>query len=304
MRFDWKLVSIALLLLALQVAVLAFRDNWIYRKEQLAAEFIEQKGGLVVWAEVESSQDTNFLKKFFEWTRAGKHVVNVHVSRRPKFKDEDLTVLQDFPHLRRLQIWDCPSFDGSGLKYVSVSRLALLSIANTGLTEENAKLISRFVNLEELFLDRCDLSGQFISTLSNLQSLKHFKLGSEKLTADLSQLATLGNLNAIEIDAWESKGSINWNLSVLPKKLKILIVSSKGVDDAWLQDLSTNESLERICIISDTVTSNGLIALAKIPTLEVLDVYGGSVTESLAVEFQRVRPDVYLGGKFRFKKMP
>lgn len=169
--------------------------------------------------------------------------------------------------------------------------------------------LGRFTKLQELYIDRSDVSDQQIGELPMLNSLERFCAFSDMLVKgsclqrlskypnlkqmnfclsgfdpkNLAILKDMKRLEALNLSQNRLTGGLN-KLTACPS-LKLLDISSTGVNDNDLKSLQKFANLEHLDVDHCPITDAGLMSLAELKHLKWLDVQGTGVTAGGVISF-------------------
>lgn len=185
-----------------------------------------------------------------------------------RLTDRGLLQLGELSSVEVVKLDGCHSLVGKGLiVFSSANYLHTLSLANCRrLTDEAVINISHLTSLTALILDGCRcLTDRSLEAVSNL-----FRLQKLDLTqCDLMSNEGLGYLHCL-VDIEEL--SLGWCRSINDKGIEIL--SSQP---------SRSEMLRVLRIARCPITDQGVLSLAKLTSLEALDINGCSRVSSTAL---------------------
>lgn len=213
--------------------------------------------------------------------------------------DSDLSLLSEFPQLESLRIQECRSIDGSGLDVVKeLTALSEIQLVLTPVTDEglmHLREASSLRNILFLNIDATDTGLTFLSGCPDVERLTLEKLATTD--AGLGQLAGLPQLEFLSLQGCAGiTGSGFTSLTALPKLTQINLMGtdvipehadnlrflpgsvrevqldSKYVSDDVLRLLGEMSSLERLRLFDAPVTGGGLVHLAQLRNLKILEL--------------------------------
>lgn len=189
----------------------------------------------------------------------------------------DVTAFAALPDLRRLQILDCRALDDAMVaELTSGAKLDSLAITNSLLGDSSVEAIARsFPDLVELDLSsNTNLSAAAIKWIADLGKLRRLTLMQTRLN-DLGgrRLAKLRDLETLDLRGNMEAGDMTLGVIAGLPKLRSLKHRSTAVTDEGLARLAESKSLESLLIQDFAITSAAGPHLAKLRTLESLEVF-------------------------------
>ncbi len=147
-----------------------------------------------------------------------------------------------------------------------LTRLRVLRLRNTHVTERSLELLKDLPALEELDLNLLAFPPQAARIVGGLRSLRRFRY-ADVTDAELTEIARLSNLEELEV--WAG-----------------------GVTDRGAESLARLTALRRLAIRGSHLTDQGLQRLAELPRLEELDVQysAGALGAEGVRQFQEKKP--------------
>lgn len=193
-----------------------------------------------------------------------------------------------------------------GLTSLEYLHLSYAPIGNVGMEH-----ISNIKTLKSLYIARTTVDDDGLEHIKNLTSLRDLDLGQNYITDEgLKQLAGLTELEDLDLRETQISGAGLVHLRQM-KKLKRLILYNTIVGDEGLKHLRHLESLEslslpthlytsnkalitnaglaylselkalkRLTILNDSITEKGVEALAKLKSLELLNIGGPNINDA------------------------
>jgi tRNA A-37 threonylcarbamoyl transferase component Bud32/Leucine-rich repeat (LRR) protein len=230
-----------------------------------------------------------------------KRLTAVTIRGTNELTDDGFKPFAMLPNLRALGLGPCGRLKGPGLdalKGLPVERLFLpLGEAFADADLARLKALPKLSHL--------DLSGSFVSDaglkhVGELKQLQSFSLASPNATdAGVKHLEGLSELSSLFLSAHDRPGLTTKCLDSLVK-LKRLKIMSLGLRyaDADAARLVAFEGLEQFGLGGEKFTDAGLLKLADLKTLKVLNVGKSGVTAAGVTAFRKARPDVTVTSDF------
>ena len=97
--------------------------------------------------------------------------------------DEGLAVLASFDNLKSLTLRDIPARCASLQRLPHPEKLRQLNVAQSGITDDDARVLGRFTGIEKLIVSETALSDAVIETLARLTSLKYLEMTQTQISA-------------------------------------------------------------------------------------------------------------------------
>ena len=206
-----------------------------------------------------------------------RRVVGVAIADGSKVTAEDVTACGRLAGLRKLEIENCRSLDDAAVQaLVGLQDLDTLALTNTSLTDAAVETIAgAFPNLVDLDLSsNTNMTGSAMKWIAGLEKLERLGLLQNRFN-DLNT-RRLGKLKDLQV--LDHRGNMeagDMTLEVLGKlpKLKALKHRSTVVTDAGIERLAASGSLESLLAQDFAITSAAGPALARIRTLESLEIF-------------------------------
>jgi hypothetical protein len=204
------------------------------------------------------------------------------------FRDEDLDIFADLPHLDRLRLPGTSITDAglgrlaslkptnlllldlmqtkvtdAGLAQVAkLKRLEWLFLAGTGITDSGLEQVAKLADLENLWLDDTQVTDAGIAHLRSLRKLDELSLDRTSVTgACLEHLAAMGSLRVLDLRETEVRGESLAKLAALPK-LELLVLKDTPLSDA---DLPYLRQLSHVAVIWISGTKLSAEAIRQLP---------------------------------------
>lgn len=189
----------------------------------------------------------------------------------------DVAAFAALPDLRRLQILDCRALDDAMVAdLTSGAKLESLAVTNSLLGDASVEAIAKaFPDLVELDLSsNTNLSSAAIKWIAELGKLRRLTLMQTRLN-DLGgrRLAKLRDLETLDLRGNMEAGDMTLGVIAGLPKLRSLKHRSTAVTDEGLARLAASTSLESLLIQDFAITSAAGPHLAKLRTLESLEVF-------------------------------
>jgi len=151
------------------------------------------------------------------------------------------------------------------------SRLVELSLAATGVSDEQLKDLSGLRHLRKLNLEATEISDLGVRHLARLSELTELSLNSTTVSdAGLARLAGMRKLRRLSLDNTYIEGLGVVHLQTL-KELADLSLRGSPVKDAGVAELSRIPSIRRLSLAYSDITSQGMAHLESLPALTELD---------------------------------
>ncbi len=215
----------------------------------------------------------------------------------PHVLNKDLVQLADHPDVKIVKILECSQVTDKGLLYLeNTLEVEQLSLVRVPITDAGLAPLARLVNLADLNLTETSVKGiglsqvastklrkltvfgpavtaEGMSTLASLSNLQELELNCQDISlVDMPYLAKLSNLETLHSNQTPvGEGGLE-SLRGLTR-LRILKLSSPDVSDASIGAMNTLESLEEVEISRAVITNEGLASLA-LPKLKWLSING------------------------------
>ncbi len=167
--------------------------------------------------------------------------------------------------------------DDDGLENIkNLTSLHTLDLGQDNITDEGLKRLSGLVELEDLDLRETQISNAGLVHLRQMKKLKRLiltdtKIGDEGLE-HLKHLESLENLS-LPFIAYKSEAG-----------LAKLLEEKALVTDVGLAHLSELKTLTSLFVLSDSITEKGVEALAKVESLEFLNIGGRNINDACMVK--------------------
>ncbi len=188
----------------------------------------------------------------------------------------DVAAFAALPDLRRLQILDCRALDDAMVAdLTSGAKLESLAVTNSLLGDASVEALAKaFPDLVELDLSsNTNLSAAAIKWIAELGKLRKLTLMQTRLN-DLGsrRLAKLRDLETLDLRGNMEAGDMTLAVIAGLPKLRSLKHRSSAVTDEGLARLAESTSLESLLIQDFAISSAAGPHLAKLRTLESLEV--------------------------------
>lgn len=251
--------------------------------DRRAAEWALSVGGSI-GIELPDGSSTDIQK--LDELPAGQFVVkNVRVYNSPKVTDDGLMNLRGCSELAAFYAFDTGITDQGLANLTDAGRqplrnLASLFIARTGVTETGLRYLSDSRNLLYLDIQSNPVNdGSLLSSFPQLSTLSiaHTKIPSE----GLSILQELPLLRKLSLDGRQLDGAASQHVSSLNRLSELVVLYPRpGFDGAVLRKLEHLTSLELLEIPEGQLGDDLWSAVASIPALQSLTLYGDGVTDA------------------------
>jgi hypothetical protein len=204
----------------------------------------------------------------------------------------DIAAIGRLPAVRKLQIHNCRILDDAAVASLAgLAHLDTLALTNSSLTDAAVETIAKaFPTLVDLDLSsNANMTGAALKWISALPNLERLGLLQNRFN-DLNT-RRLTKLQALEVlDLRGNMEAGDMTLDVLGKlpKLRALKHRSTAVTDDGIERLTASGSLEALLLQDFAITNAAGPALARIGTLESLEIFrcqgfGSDGVKSLAL---------------------
>ncbi len=190
---------------------------------------------------------------------------------------DDVAAFAALPDLRRLQILDCRALDDALVaELTTAARLESLALTNALLTDASVEAIAKaYPDLVELDLSsNTNLSPAAIKWIAELGRLRRLTLMQTRLN-DLGgrRLAKLRDLETLDLRGNMEAGDMTLGVVAGLPKLRSFKHRSTAVTDDGIARLAESRSLEAVFMQDFAITSAAGPHLAKLRTLESLEIF-------------------------------
>jgi beta-lactamase regulating signal transducer with metallopeptidase domain/Leucine-rich repeat (LRR) protein len=205
----------------------------------------------------------------------------VNLFRMKTTQDAGLEHLAALPALENLSLFDNSQISDQGMAYLAKSKsLKKLSIGATQVTAHGVEYLSEIKTLESLDLPDARVTDAALESISRLNKLKalHMSL-NPKRSDDFHAEKGLAALDKLEeLEDLDVSGPVIDDETVkhiaIHRRLKKLVIVSSGLGDSGLKELAKLRSLERLNLVFNHVSLGGLSALNDLSKLKSLEVLG------------------------------
>jgi len=207
--------------------------------------------------------------------------------------DEDVAILNNFPHLRSLTLADTDITD-EGLQHLAeLTSLETLDLSTTQVTTAGLASLTKLDKLDMLILGGCKVGGSGLSVLKELPALRMLILSDTDISdAGLAELAELTQLRNLNLDYTDITDSGLPHLTAMPELELLGLVFCKRVTDEGIQHLKSLSNLQVLDVCTTMVTPDGVrklqtdlpecfIAYSPDPLLEAVEAKSGNVMAAL-----------------------
>lgn len=236
-----------------------------------------------------------------------------------EFSDTKLAKVSHIaPHIA---IWDLSSSNITASGIINIqnpSRVKWLNISDTSIKEDDLAFVSRFSNIEILYLDNLDVTTRMIESLKEIKSIHTLSISGSSLNSEtfraIGELSNLGhlvlnqskmgdddlrylnNLNDLLILQVSDASLSNHGLKHLAKitSLKIMYLKNTDISDEGIKHLFQLENLEHVDVSGTAISKSGLMALMKCPKLQVIIAHGTGLTDDIVDACKKIRPDMHI----------
>jgi hypothetical protein len=281
-RRRWLRFSLrSLLLLVVVIAIpLAWKVNRVRNQRSVVAEVKRLNGEVNYdwqWASPRQTEPRGprWLKNILG-DDYFTDVVSVDI-HAPGVTDDTIASTVRLPHLKALQIVSDDVSDAGLLHLARAEDLTFLKVTSDKITDAGFAALRRLKGLNKLSLN---LTGPQItdSCLSHIAKLPH----SEYLIINATNVSSDGFAQIVKLP-----------------KLIILYIDSPFLTDADLECVATAHDLFHMTLINANVTDAGLMHLAHMTKLAMLDVRGTNITAQGEMKLRQALPDCFVNGTQR-----
>lgn len=176
-------------------------------------------------------------------------------------------------------------------RFASLSKLELLDLRNTNLSNDQLANLKSLTQLKLLDLGGTDVSDKGLVHLHSFKHLRTLDLRDTNVTnKGVKYISHLSNLRALFFGTTRISDRGLRHLKTLPK-LQFLDLRDTDVTDQGMKQLQNLDTLRTILLGWTDVGNRGLLHLAKIESLQLIDVMFTSVDKQGVKNFQRIRPN-------------
>jgi hypothetical protein len=198
-------------------------------------------------------------------------LANEHLTKRK------MRGLARLPNLKELELVDCDIARGSISELGALSKLEVLSLFGSVVTDEDLQVLRHLSSLEYLRLSRTNISDAGLEHLASVHRLKYLGLDRTNVTGPgLVHLKSLPRLVGLNLEGLNVTDEDLPCLRHFPS-LGVLYLSGTNVSDAGLEHLAAIPSLERLFLDRTKVAGHGLAHLKDLPHLTHLDLSAAPV---------------------------
>jgi len=166
-----------------------------------------------------------------------------------------------------------------------IGNITSLELVRSDINDECIKVVARLPGLQQLFLNRCNLSSQSFHYLAEeAHDLSYLDASDTHLSDEgLQQICKIARLQFLDLNS--NEGLHNWSLLNGLKKLRILDVGFTSFSDAEADLLDGLTDLEILSLREDPgVSSISLDKIARLRKLKDLNVANTSVSKPALLE--------------------
>ena len=175
--------------------------------------------------------------------------------------------------LSRLRVLslDNTQVSDAGLKHLAdLASLQTLNLENTQVSDAGLKHLANLASLQYLWLDNTQVSNAGLKHLANLASLQYLWLDNTQVSdAGLKHLADLASLQQLWLQNTQVSDAGLKHLADLAS-LQSLVLNNTQVSDAGLKHLAGLSSLQTLYLSNTQVSDAGLKHLANLASLQSL----------------------------------
>jgi hypothetical protein len=192
-----------------------------------------------------------------------KRLISVWVEN-VDFRDEDIDIFRDLPHLDRLRLPGTSLTDAglSRLANLNATNLTLLDLRQTKITDAGLAEVGKVKGLEWLFLADTGITDAGLEHVAKLADLEYLSLDDTQVTdAGIVHLRSLRKLDDLSLDRTSVSGACLEDLAAI-KSLRILDLRESQVRGEGLAHLAVLPKLE-VLVLNDTPVSDADLAYLR-----------------------------------------
>lgn len=200
--------------------------------------------------------------------------------RRSYPSDQDIKQLAALSELEELYLDDSPLTDAIVPTLLKFTKLRVLHVQKSQLTDAGMAQLSKLSKLEELNLNGTAITDRAMDTIAGFSALKTLYIDKTQVTDEgLAKLTNLPQLVSLSARYCQIEGT---GFSALAKstKLEYLALQNSPVTDEGIKSLPILPKLSRIMLQKTSITDACLPHLAQFPTLDFINAMNTNLTDA------------------------
>jgi Leucine-rich repeat (LRR) protein len=208
------------------------------------------------------------------------------------FREEDLEILKDLPHLDHLRLPTTPLTD-AGLRRIAslkAGKLILLDLMHTQITDDGLAELSQLKGLEWLFLGGNRITDAGLEQVAKLADLENLWLDDSQVTdAGIAHLRSLRKLDELSLDRTSVTGACLEDLAAMGS-LRVLDLRETKVQGEGLAQLAALQKLELLILKDTPVSDADLPHLRQLSHVAVIWISGTNLSAEAIRQLPNARP--------------
>jgi len=197
--------------------------------------------------------------------------------------DATMKVLSELPELERVWLRDTKVTDAGVAELCKAKTITDLDLSGTAVSDVGLLYLKPLPRLENLRLgvyrEGAKITDEGLKTVGEMTRLKFLDLSGTKITNDgLLHLKELKRLTRLCLEDTKVTEAGLENLEPLTALEDLRLYLGRSVTDVGAEHLSKLKSLRRVTDNME-LTDKGVAALARLPNLEQLELFGDRVTD-------------------------
>jgi hypothetical protein len=208
------------------------------------------------------------------------------------FRDEDLGILADLPHLDRLRLpgTSITDFGLSRLASLKPTHFVLLDLMQTKVTDAGLAEVAKLKGLEWLFLAGTKITDTGMEQVAKLADLENLWLDDTPVTdAGIAHLRSLRKLDELSLDRTAVTGACLDDLAAI-KSLRVLDLRETLVRGEGLARLAALPKLELLILKDTPVSDADLPYLRQLSHVTVIWISGTKLSAEAIRQLPNARP--------------
>eukprot|EP00913_Durusdinium_trenchii_P008833 g8299.t1 len=189
-------------------------------------------------------------------------------------KADDISALQRFPNLQRVELVSCTPKPGMTRGFQKLLNLSTLKLASTPFSADSLSVLATVPKLEELSLAGATYAAEALAGVSNLRQLRRLTIDRPGLRmSPLRGLKALPHLTELNLP----RATLNDDDFAILASLQFLSqwnAPVRSMTDAGLAHWKGHPHLERLSLRESKVTDAGLAVIAQLSALRSLNLEG------------------------------
>jgi hypothetical protein len=221
--------------------------------------------------------------------------VEILALRDSEVSDADTVHVRDCKRLKVLTLDNTPVSDRSIDNILECRQLEQLYLRNTKVTEEGIKKLARLPRLDSLDISGTPVARSGLKVVATLPSVSLLSFDDPALTTE--ELRNLRNAPSLRHLWLEDQTAVNIDLAVLREfpRLKSLMLTGPLIKDDAIKRLAASATIKQLELQNcSSLTDESLVTLAKMPSLEMLQIRKSPFSAEARTEFTTERPDCTL----------